>query len=185
MKQGLAILRSVSRGLGLASVLGLGILMSTACESSVPASLPPAPELQPVVLDDTVEIAVGQTLYVPVYSYIFMVNEERTINLTTTLSIRNTSRTEPMILTAVDYHDSQGTLVRNYLENPVELGPLMATEFVIRQEDVTGGIGAAFLVDWVAHAEISEPVIEAVMINTQGNQGLSFVSIGRVIETRP
>ena len=185
MRHDLAILRGSGRRLGLALVIGLGVLVSTACESSVPASPPPTPDLRPVALDRTVEIAAGQTLYVPVYSYIFMVNEERTINLTTTLSIRNTSRTQPMILTAVDYHDSQGALVKSHLENPVELGPLMATEFVIRQEDVTGGIGAAFLVAWVAQTEIPDPVVEAVMINTQGNQGLSFVSAGRVIETRP
>jgi hypothetical protein len=166
-----------------ATLLSIGAV-SSACESGV-SSLPTVPDLAVVELDDTVEIATGQLLYVPVYSYIFMVTEGRTINLTTTLSIRNTSREQPMILASVNYYDSQGNLMANYLENPVELGPLASTEFVIPQDDVTGGIGASFLVEWVAQAEISDPVVEAVMINTQGNQGLSFVSPARVLETRP
>jgi hypothetical protein len=185
MNRNLANLHIPIKGLGLLLAVVIGAIVNTACDSSVPVPPPPAPDLRPVVFDDTVEIATGQTLYVPVYSYIFMVNEERTINLTATLSIRNTSRTQSMILTAVDYYNSQGALVKNYLENPVELGSLVATEFVIRQEDIAGGTGASFLVEWVAQTEISDPVVEAIMVNTQGNQGLSFVSPGRVIETRP
>jgi hypothetical protein len=174
---------TTGRGLGLAAMLMVGVAIS-ACDSGI-SSPPMAPDLEPVTLDDTVNIATGQLLYVPVYSYIFMVNEGRTINLTTTLSIRNTSVEQPMILAAVDYHDSQGNLVANYLENPVELGPLASAEFVVPHEDISGGIGASFLVEWVAQqANISDPVVEAVMINTQGNQGLSFTSQGRIIKTR-
>lgn len=168
----------------LAGMLLLGGMFVAACEPTV-SSPPVAPTLEPVTLDDTVPIASGQTIYVPVYSHIYMVQEGRTINLTTTLSIRNTDRTQPLILTAVDYYDSQGNLVGNYLENSAQLGPLASAEFVVPQEDTSGGIGASFLVEWVAETELSDPVVEAVMINTQGNQGLSFVSPGRVIETRP
>lgn len=171
--------------LGLGLLLLLGMIFATACDASSGSAPPVTPDLEPVVLDDTIAIATGQTLYVPIYSYIFMVEGSRTINLTNTLSIRNTSREAPLIITTVDYHDSEGNLVSNYLENPVELGPLASTEFVIPQEDVQGGIGASFIVEWVAQTEISDPVVEAIMINTQGNQGLSFVSPGRVIETRP
>ncbi len=167
----------------LAGMLLLWVFVA-ACEPTV-SSPPAVPTLDPFTLDDTVTIASGQTLYVPVYSHIYMVQEGRTINLTTTLSIRNTDRTQPLILTAVDYHDSQGNLVNNYLEEPAQLGPLASAEFVVPQADTSGGIGASFLVEWVAPTALSDPVVEAVMINTQGNQGLSFVSPGRVIETRP
>lgn len=168
----------------LTGTLLLWAVFTAACEPTV-SSPPAAPTLEPVTLDDTVTLASGQTLYVPVYSHIYMVQEGRTINLTTTLSIRNTDRAQPMILTAVDYYDSQGNLVSNYLENPAQIDPLASAEFVVPQEDTSGGIGASFLVEWVAQTELSDPVVEAVMINTQGNQGLSFVSPGRVIETRP
>jgi hypothetical protein len=70
------------------------------------------------------------------------------------------------------------------LEQPVELGPLASASFVVNQEDTSGGSGAAFVVEWVARQQISAPVIEGVMINTAGNQGLSFISPGRVIKSR-
>lgn len=164
--------------------LGLIVAISlTACAPSQPAQAP-ATQLKPVTLDNTVKIITGQTVYVPIYSHIYTVEQNRTMNLTATLSVRNTDLTHPLIVSSVNYYDTNGKLVRKYLEQPVELRPMAATNFVVNQEDVSGGAGAAFIVEWVAQQQVSAPVIEAVMINTGGNQGLSFVSPGRVIKTR-
>jgi hypothetical protein len=38
-------------------------------------------------------------------------------------------------------------------------------------------------VEWVAEKEISEPVVEAVMIGTESTQGISFISPGKVIKS--
>lgn len=159
------------------------VVSLTACTSSQ-SSQAPAAQLKTVTLDNTVKIVAGQTVYVPVYSNIYTVEKNRTIDLTATLSVRNTDLTHSMIVSSVNYYDINGKLVRKYLEQPVELGKLAATNFVIAQEDASGGAGAAFIVEWVAQNQISPPVIEAVMINTGGNQGLSFVSPGRVIKNR-
>ncbi|WP_239033195.1 DUF3124 domain-containing protein [Leptothermofonsia sichuanensis] len=105
-------------------------------------------------------------------------------DFTATLSVRNTDLNHPMIVASVNYYDSNGAIVRKYLKQPVELGPLAATSFVVNQEDTSGGSGAAFIVDWVAQTPLTAPVIEAVMINTSSNQGLSFISQGRVIKSR-
>ncbi len=73
------------------AALALRVTITTACGASISA-LPATPDLETIVLDDFVEIAVGQTRYVPpLYSYIFMGDEGRTINLTITMSIRNTN----------------------------------------------------------------------------------------------
>lgn len=180
-------IRNLTAGFRLQSLNRAFVLFAIACIACTPTISAPslAPELKPVKLDDTVEIVAGQTLYVPVYSHIYMVEQGRTMNLTTTLSLRNTDRRQPIIIASVDYYNSSGKLVRNYLEQPVQLDPLAASEFVVPQADTSGGIGASFLVEWVAQAAVSEPVVEAIMINTSGNQGLSFVSLGRVIESRP
>jgi Protein of unknown function (DUF3124) len=161
-------------------VLLVGLL--PACPSSqTPA---PATPLKAVTLDSTIPIAAGQSVYVPIYSHIYMWERSRTLNLTATLSVRNPDLTQPMILTTVDYYNSDGQRVRNYLEQSVELGPMASTSFVVDQEDTSGGSGAAFVVEWVAQQEVAVPVIEAIMINTSGNQGISFISPGRVIKNR-
>jgi hypothetical protein len=55
---------------------------------------------------------------------------------------------------------------------------------VVDRTNVAGGVGANFIVGWQAAAPVSAPVIEAVMISTASQQGMSFVSPGRVIEER-
>lgn len=159
------------------------MILITGCASSQPAQ-EPAPPLKTVTLDNTVKIVTGQTVYVPVYSEIPMWEQRRTMNLTVTLSVRNTDSTHPLIVASVNYYDDRGKLIRQYLDQPVELNPLASTYFVIDQDDRSGGIGSSFMVEWVAQQPLSTPVIESIMINTSGNQGISFVSSGHVIKTR-
>jgi hypothetical protein len=161
----------------------IGIILLSGCTTSSEVPPPTAVPLKPVSLNNT-KIVAGQTVYVPVYSQIYMWDQDRTMELTTTLSVRNTDSTHPMIVAAVNYFDTNGKLVRQYQTQPGELGPLSATSFVINQQDNSGGIGASFVVEWVAQQPITNPVIEAIMINTSGNQGLSFISEGRVIKSR-
>lgn len=161
----------------------LGLLL-TACTSATTLAEPAKP-LEPVTLDANVKMVAGQTVYVPVYSHIYTWEQSRTMNLTATLSIRNTDLSHPIILASVKYYDSDGKLVRDYLEQPGQLGPLASTNFVVDQADTAGGSGAAFLVEWVTPQSVSDPVIEAIMISAVGNQGISFVSPGRVIKRSP
>lgn len=133
---------------------------------------------------DEKKIVIGQTIYVPVYSHIYYEDQQRILYLAATLSIRNTDLAKPMIITSVRYYDTGGKLVKQYLPRPVQLGGLASTDFVIDLRDTSGGSGANFIVEWVAETEISEPVVEAVMIGTESNRGISFISPGRVIKSR-
>jgi hypothetical protein len=123
----------------------------------------------------------GQLLYVPVYSHIYTGNRERPFNLAVTLSIRNTDSQNSLRLTAVDYYDTEGRLIRHYLENPVQLNPLGSIRYVVAEKDVSGGSGANFLVRWEAALAINVPVVESVMIGAQSGQGISFTSQAREI----
>lgn len=163
--------------------LAIASLILVACTRSQPAHQP-TPQLKVVTLNDTVKTVMGQTVYVPVYSYIYSEDQTRKIDLAVTLSIRNTDLNHPIIIVAVNYYNTSGTLVRKYLDRPVEIGSLASADFVVNREDTSGGVGANFIVEWLAQKQVSDPVIEAVMINTRGNQGLSFVSQGRVIKSR-
>lgn len=133
------------------------------------------------------EPTIRRTVYVPVYSSIYLGLDVRrnVIELAATLSVRNVSAQRPIIVNFVRYYDSAGKMVREYLGEPAELGPLATVEFVIQRADVAGGPGANFLVQWVGQSDTDEPLIEAVMIGQSGNAGISFTSGGRVIRNEP
>lgn len=128
------------------------------------------------------EIVVGQIIYVPAYSHIYFRDKENSINLAVTLSIRNTDITNPITVNSVRYYDSEGKLIRHYLEQPLQLAPMASKEYIVEEDDTTGGVGANFIVEWDAKTPVSEPVVEAVMITARSSQGISFVSAGRVIK---
>lgn len=137
------------------------------------------------VVADTLGMAerlrIRRGVYVPVYSHIYTQDGSREFNLTATLSIRNTDRAAALVVTAVRYYDSAGQLVREYVAAPLRLGPLASVPFVVEERDLTGGVGANFVVEWGAEQPVSAPIIEAVMISTASQQGISFVSRGEVI----
>ncbi|MBF2000776.1 MAG: DUF3124 domain-containing protein [Synechococcales cyanobacterium M58_A2018_015] len=176
--------RQCLSGWVLAIVLAAGLTLS-ACQVTPPTDSSRRTienKLETVTVNPE-QVVVGQTVYVPVYSYIYQFNNRSpVINLSSTLSIRNTDLEDSLILTAVRYYNNNGELVRSYLENPVALPPLASADYFIATDDSSGGFGANFIVEWVAKTSVTEPVIEALMINTAGNQGISFVSAGRVIQ---
>jgi len=137
-----------------------------------------------VTLDKNFQIAMGQTIYVPVYSHIYHHNRQEIFELAITLSIRNTDLNNSMVVTSVRYYNSEGKLVKQYLERPIQLDALASTDFFINRNDTSGGLGANFIVEWVAQTQISEPIVEAVMIGTDFQQGISFTSSGRVIKSQ-
>ncbi|MBD2310762.1 DUF3124 domain-containing protein [Desertifilum sp. FACHB-1129] len=159
----------------------------TACSIPTTSSNPqPSLErntsLRAVTLDPT-NVAIGQTVYVPVYSHIYHYsNQKHIINLSATLSIRNTDLTNSIIITSVRYYDTNGQLIRQDVQSPVELKPLASADFFIATDDTSGGSGANFIVEWVAEQTVFEPVIEAVMISTSSAQGISFVSPAKVLK---
>ncbi len=127
-------------------------------------------------------VATGQTVYVPVYSHIYSSGGQAFL-LETTLSVRNTDPKKPITLTAVRYYDTAGSLMKKYVTQPLSLAPLASVNFVVEERDTRGGSGANFIVEWVAETEVSEPVIEAVMVGISRTHNISFVRPGRVIKT--
>ncbi len=128
------------------------------------------------------ELSRGQLVYVPAYSHVYYGDMERKFLLTAILSIRNTDPEHAITLVLVDYYDSDGQVIKRYLSAPVTLKPMASTRFIVKESDTRGGSGANFLVKWQADAEVTEPLMEAVMIGTAGQQGISFTSRGKVIK---
>ncbi|MCU0578737.1 MAG: DUF3124 domain-containing protein [Desulfobacterota bacterium] len=126
----------------------------------------------------------GQLVYVPIYSHIYYGDQERAILLTGTLSVRNTDPTQPITLLQADYYDNDGKLIRKYITQPVTLGPLGSTRYIVKASDTAGGSGANFLVRWKAAAPANEPIMEGVMIGTSMGQGISFSSRGVALKEK-
>ena len=125
----------------------------------------------------------GQTIYVPVYSHIYSGDREQPFYLAATLSIRNTDRSNAITLTAVDYYNSEGEFLKHFLERDVPLKAMATKRYVIPESDKSGGSGAKFIIRWKSDQPVAEPLIESVMISTKTQQGISFTSRGRVLET--
>lgn len=124
----------------------------------------------------------GQTVYIPAYSHIYHGNKETPLLLSVTLSIRNIDPNNSLTITAVNYHETDGPLVKEYAKKPLVLGPLGSERFVVPQKDTTGGSGANFIVEWHAEKPMNPPIMETVMIGTQSQLGISFTSRGKAVQ---
>lgn len=118
------------------------------------------------------------TSYLSVYSHIYSQTEHITYDLTATISIRNTNKTDTIYLNKAEYFDTHGKSIRTYFNKPIYIAPMETIEIVIDEKDGEGGSGANFLFDWSIKPNINEPLFEAVMISTSGQQGLSFTTQG-------
>lgn len=127
------------------------------------------------------QIVTGQMLYVPAYSEIFFGTADRTIELAVTLTIHNTDLDHPIIVQSVRYYNTDGQLITEYVEDSVEVSPLATIGFVVPDNDLSGGWGANFIVEWGAEQPVHEPIVEAIMLSTRGTQGISMISAGRIL----
>ncbi len=130
------------------------------------------------IIDDTFD---RKQIYVPVYSHIFL-SEDRYAKLSITLSIRNTDASKDLYVNSVDYYNTEGTLVRQYISRPHVLKPLATVEYYVSLEDMSGGSGANFVVNIASKNKTALPIIQAVMLNLGRYSNLAFITQGKVIE---
>lgn len=126
--------------------------------------------------------AAGEYIYVPVYSSIYFRDNTRVYNLTVTLAVRNTDSSNDIYIKEINYNNSRGINVKKFLNKPVRVRPLETFDLVIAEDDTTGGIGANFIVKWVAEQQVHNPIVEAVMISIRQGVGLSFTESGTVLK---
>jgi len=127
------------------------------------------------------EFIIGQTIYAPIYSEIYFMNDQSKILLGATLSIHNVDPDSVLVVTKVDYYDSKGKLLKKYLSKPGLLNPMETKDFVVDLMEKEGGTGANFLIEWRSAHKVSEPLVEAIMISASSSRGVSFVSRGKVV----
>lgn len=120
--------------------------------------------------------------YLSVYSQIYSNTEHRTHNLTSMVSMRNTSELDSIYILRAEYYDTHGKSVRKYFNSPIFLAPMETTEIIIDEIDISGGTGSNFILEWKIPKNCPEPIFEGVMTSTMGQQGLSFTTQAKRIE---
>lgn len=125
----------------------------------------------------------AHTIYVPVYSHIYAMGGTPVL-LETTLSVRNTDPERAIIINSINYYDTKGNKIDEYLDGNLELGPLESTEVLVEKRDTRGGSGANFLVKWRADKPVHLPVVQTVMVGSEGDLDISFRSNGRPLTAR-
>jgi len=133
---------------------------------------------------DTAKLVYNETVYVPVYSDIYHHDGTKRFLLTSTVSVRNISlRDSTYVLNAV-YNDSYGRLLRTFATSPILLKPFESIEFVIEDAEDKGGAGASFIIEWGGNEKSAKMLIQSVMIGTESQQGISFMTNGVVISSK-
>ena len=121
--------------------------------------------------------AFKRQVYVPIYSDIYNQTRDSRTLLTATLSIRNTSLKDSLFVSKIDYYNTEGDLVRSYIDSPIYLTPMETIDYVIEQQDTSGGSGANFMIDWYSKKKLN-PLFQAVMVGGLGAQAFSFTTEG-------
>jgi len=133
---------------------------------------------------DKEEIHYKDVIYVPIYSDIYIDTANPQHLLSATLSIRNTSFTDSLYVSKIDYYNTEGSLARQYIDNTISLNPMETVNYVIEKEDAIGGSGANFIVEISAKNSQIKPLIQAIMIGKLSHQSFSFLTDGYSIKTK-
>lgn len=156
--------------------------------SALPAAAQPKTNLEQTFADSLTampkeELAVSGGFYVPAYSSVAMSQGKLRVDFSVTLSVHNTSETQALVVRRIAYFDTAGKQVETYLKAPIAVKPLATISIFIPTDDVRGGTGANFIVDWAATGEIAEPAVEALMVGGVANAHYAFISQGRSTRT--
>ena len=101
--------------------------------------------------------------------------------MATNASVRNTDPRHSITIMKADYYNTEGSIVKKYVETPVVVAPMASTNFFLSQSDDSGGAGANFLIRWESQQPVNEPIIESVTFGVRGSHSLSFVTKGKPI----
>ena len=168
------------------SVLFLAIILIVSCASPDPnLDSTGTDEFESLEIDHKINFSkmnYQDTIYVPIYSDIYIDEQNQKTLLAATLSIRNTSYNDSLFVSKIDYFNTEGVLVRSYIKHAIGLPPMGTVDYVIEKDDDTGGRGANFIVCLSAE-EYLNPLVQAVMIGKFSNKSFAFSTDGYSVKT--
>jgi len=169
------------RNIGI--LLPLLSLVIICCDTSKPNQVKNGQdELQSLEIHrdlDVEKLKSKDLIYVPIYSDIYADEQNQSLLLAATLSIRNTHMTDSLFIDQIKYYNTQGDMVRDFInEETIGIPPMATVNYVIEKEDNSGGAGANFIVSIYGEQKNMKPIIQAVMVHYSGNKGFAFTTNG-------
>src|SRR5574340_1133727 len=134
------------------------------------------------VAAEDANLATGQTLYLPVYSYIWhgdlVVSKRYPLKtpVSALVSIRNTNLKTPIRLFSARYFDTSGKLLKQFVTTPITIEPLGTYELFIEKQETQGGSGANLILKWDADTLVNPPIVEAIHAEIKGHSTFTFVT---------
>jgi Protein of unknown function (DUF3124) len=120
--------------------------------------------------------------FLSIYSQIFLRTDQDEADLTATVSLHNPNIKDTVYINKAVYYNTEGKAIRKYFDQTIFVRPMETVQIVIDGIDNEGGTGANFIFDWQIKHKTREPLFEAVMISTYGQQGISFVTEGKRVK---
>lgn len=130
------------------------------------------------------KLAIHGRSFIPLHSTLLGQGGVTRLNFSGALSIHNASWTNVLAIEKIEYRNGAGQLIESYLNDPVYLKPYASLQVLIAQDDVRGGTGASFTVDWSTVEGADEPLIEAIMTAFTGPHSYAILAPGRRV-SRP
>ena len=130
--------------------------------------------------------ALGQVLYLPIYSHVWHgeMNDKgqpmKTL-VSVSVSIRNTDPAKSIRITSAQYFDTDGKKLREYLPSPKTIGPMATQEIFVPRSDDSGGSGANFVIAWKSDTPVSPPIVEGFHANLPVGRSIAFTTSARAI----
>lgn len=174
------------------TVVAVGFF-ATACSAFVPGPVDPdpIPQIRPPhdeaasgwAQDDSAPPhPYGQRVYVPIYRHLKRQGTSIPVDLLVTLAVRNTDEHNPIRIESARSFDASGASLVTHIQQPIEVPPMAVHTIIATSLDIAGGSAASFLVDWSAEVPVREPLVEALMVSSHAARGISFRSVGQVLE---
>ena len=152
----------------MANIIAALLLLVTIYVCATYAEKEPKPEestLQYISLD-TARIKHTKHVYVPINPQIKKSDGARAAK--TVLKIRNTSFSDSLYVSAVDYYGVTGKLLKNLIDSALLVRPMATTEITVRNNGLKTG-GDNFIVRLHTCDSTHKPIVQAISMNT-GNK---------------
>ena len=125
------------------------------------------------------DLEIHQDVYVPAYSNLYYESDVRKTYFTVILSLLNITFTDSIYFNRIEYYDSEGKLLREFIDQVLVLRPMESIEYIIESNNKQGGPGANFVVSYSGRSNLKNPpFIESVMLGDIDGYGFSFSSPG-------